>query len=123
MPVFTGKARLVANDTKVDDSQNSRMNYDFSRMKMSAATTGKKAEGGADRKDGGEGGEGQRRGPPRGANRDNKPAAGFSDDEDFEVVREKKKTGFNNNRRGGDFERADGGKPNFFRSGGGNQRN
>ena len=59
MPVFTGKARFKADDNKADDSANSRMNYDFSRMKMSAATTGKKD--GAGRAEGG----GERRGPPK----------------------------------------------------------
>ena len=122
-PVFTGKARLVANDTKADDVQNSRMNYDFSRMKMSAATTGKKPEGAArgegTRQDGG---DQERRGGNRG-NRDNnnaKAAGGFSDDEDFEVVREKKKTGFNRPRNdfGDSGFGSGGGKPSFFRGGG-----
>lgn len=118
-PIFTGKARLVANDTKADDVQNSRMNYDFSRMRMSAATTGKKPEGAA-RGEGAreDGGDQERRG-----NRDNNAkAGGFSDDdEDFEVVREKKKTGFNRPRNdfGDSGFASGGGKPNFFRSGGG----
>jgi hypothetical protein len=42
-PVFRGKARLGGASN--EEVQNSRMNYDFSRMNMSAATTGKREEG------------------------------------------------------------------------------
>ena len=73
-PVFRGKAKLNTGGASNDEVNNSRMNYDFSRMKMSAATT-KKTEGAA-----GEGGQkvGERRQAPS-----------FDDDEYFETVKEK----------------------------------
>lgn len=45
-PIFKGKAKLFTTEANAAaDDVPSRMNYDFSRMKMSAATTGKRAEG------------------------------------------------------------------------------
>jgi|Transcript_34682 hypothetical protein len=82
------------------------MNYDFSRMNMSAATTGKRAEGEQKPR-----GEGERRGPPRNAGQDD-----FEDDDEFEVVKEKKKT---TQRRAFDGESSFGaGMPTFTRGGG-----
>ena len=43
-PVFKGKAKLNLGGASNEEVQNSRMNYDFSKMNMSAATA-KKAEG------------------------------------------------------------------------------
>ena len=52
MPVFKGKAKLNTGGATNEEVSGSRMNYDFSRMGMSAATAGKKPEG-----ERGEGGE------------------------------------------------------------------
>ena len=104
MPIFKGKAKLNTGPTAVSDSKGPSTNYDFSRMGMSAATTGKRAEGGAA---GEQKGDGERRRPAA--------KAQFSDDEDFEVVREKKKP----QRRQFDGDSAfGGGKPSFTRGGG-----
>ena len=94
MPVFRGKAKLnTGAATQQDDV--GRMNYDFSKMRMSAATSKRTGEAG-------EGGDGQRRRGDDGARNAN------AFDDDFEVVREKK-------RGGGGAPSFGGGKPNFFR--------
>ena len=100
-PVFRGKAKLNLGGAGNDDVSNSRMNYDFSKMNMSAAST-KKPEGAA-----GEGGK--------------REAPAFDDDEDFETVKEKEKRAPRPKR---DFEEPQfgGGKPMFTR-GGGNRMN
>ena len=81
------------------------MNYDFSRMNVAAATS-KRTEGQGG--EGRQGGDGERRGPPRQG-----PPAGF-DDDDFEVVREAKKRG---NRRPAEEPSFGGGMPMFTRGG------
>lgn len=111
-PVFTGKAKLNTGGASNEEVANSRMNYDFSRMNMSAATTGKRAEGEQRQPRA----EGERRGPPR-----NAASSGFDDDDEFEVVKEKKKGA--GQRRGFDDESGFGsGMPTFTR-GGGNRGN
>ena len=108
-PVFKGKAKFLAGGATNEEVANSRMNYDFSKMRMSAATS-KKTEGGADGEQRNRDGDERRGAGPR--------TMGFDDeDEDFEVVREKKKT---TQRRGGDFAEPTfgGGKPSFMRGGG-----
>jgi len=103
MPVFTGKAKLKqANPVATEEETGSRMHYDFSRMGMSAATTGKKPDG----EQRGEGEFGRR-------------AADYSDDDDFAVVQEKKKAVPRPPREGEHGEPAfGGGKPMFTRGGG-----
>ena len=44
MPIFKGKGKLTTGDA-TNEAPNTRQNYDFSRMGMSAATAGKRAEG------------------------------------------------------------------------------
>lgn len=84
------------------------VNYDFSKMKLSAATaTGVKKDGEErpPRK------EGERRGPPRKAFGND-----FSDDDGFEVVKEKKKEP--RVKRQHEEPSFGGGKPMFTRGGG-----
>jgi len=78
MPIFKGKAKLNKEVVATTEESGTRMNYDFSRMGMSAATTGKKPEG--------EGFDGESRHPAAKAGSGN-----FSDDDDFEVVKAKEK--------------------------------
>ena len=87
-PVFTGKAKLFTGGAAANEDVPSRMNYDFSRMKMSAATTGKRPEGEQGKPRGEGRGDGEQRGQPR-----NAAPSGFEDDDEFEVVKEKKKGG------------------------------
>lgn len=99
---FTGKANLRSEAEQQTPASNT--DYDYSKMRMSAATSGKRPEG--------EGG--QRRDRPARQEND-----GFGSDEDFEVVREKKREprrqGIN---EGGDFGFSQGGQPpRFFRGG------
>ena len=74
-PVFRGKAKLNTGAAATEEAAGSRMNYDFSKMNMSAATN-KEARG-----------EGEA-GRPRDGER--KPPS-YDDDFDFEVVKEKEK--------------------------------
>ena len=108
-PVFRGKAKFNTGGASNEEMQDSRMNYDFSKMRMSAATA-KKAEGEGEK---GEGEQRERRQP--GAP---KRMMDFQDDEDFEVVKDKPKRQPVQNR-GGDFENVDfgRGKPTFTRGG------
>jgi hypothetical protein len=73
-PVFTGKAKLRMAPTDTEETPAANMNYDFSKMNMSAATSGKRPEGE----------EGERRG-----------GGGYRDrplfEDDFEVVADKPK--------------------------------
>lgn len=112
-PVFRGKAKFNTGGASNDEVQNSRMNYDFSKMRMSAATT--KTKEGEKREDGEEGEQRERRQP--GAP---KRMMDFQQDDDFEVVAEKPKRQPGHNRAAGegvnnmDFGR---GKPSFTRGG------
>ena len=113
-PVFRGKAKLGGASN--EEVQNSRMNYDFSRMNMSAATSGKKeGEEGQDGQTGERRGEGNRTRQGAGAQAQRNP---FGDDDDFEVVREKPK------KQPRQFEEPsfDGGKPMFTRGGSNRQQ-
>lgn len=111
-PVFRGKAKFNTGGATNDEVQNSRMNYDFSKMRMSAATTktkdGEKVEG--------EQGEQRERRQPGAPKR----MMDFQQDDDFEVVAEKPKRQPGHNRAAGegvdnmDFGR---GKPSFTRGG------
>jgi len=105
-PVFRGKAKLGGASN--EEVQNSRMNYDFSKMNMSAATNGEKREEG----------EGGNRERPYNRNRDG-AIPSLADDDDFEVVAEKPKKEFVPRSN---FEEPSfgGGKPMFTR--GGNNR-
>jgi len=110
-PVFRGKAKFNTGGASNDEVQNSRMNYDFSKMRMSAATTKtKEGEKGGD----GEQGEQRQRREPGAPKR----MMDFSQDDDFEVVQDKPKRqpGHNRGNQGGvdnmDFGR---GKPSFTR--------
>lgn len=99
-PVFRGKGKFTVGGASNEEMANSRMNYDFSKMRMSAATTkaggnrqgeNAAAEGGENRDDAGDNNEQRRRGGgPRTQNSMN--AAAANDDDDFEVVTDKKKT-------------------------------
>ena len=70
-PVFRGKGKFTTGGASNEEIANSRMNYDFSKMRMSAATTktGGNREGGAgaDGENRGDGDNDRRRGggPPR----------------------------------------------------------
>jgi len=48
-PVFQGRAKLDTGAATVEEVSNSRMNYDFSKMKLSAATSGAKRVEGEER--------------------------------------------------------------------------
>ena len=143
-PVFKGKAKLNLGGASNEEVQNSRMNYDFSKMNMSAATA-KKAEGaefadgegrpagqrdGERRYDGERRGEGEMRGgygerrggygerrEDEGERRAPRPAPVFKPafEDDFEVVEEKKKVV----RPPRNFEepKFGGGMPSFTRGG------
>ena len=111
-PVFRGKAKFSTGGASNDEVQNSRMNYDFSKMRMSAATS-KTKDG--DRPEGEQGEQRERRQP--GAP---KRMMDFAQDDDFEVVAEKPKRQHGGNRAHAsgvdnmDFGR---GKPSFTRGG------
>jgi len=67
-PVFRGKGKFTAGGASNEEMANSRMNYDFSKMRMSAATTktaGNREAGGADGENRGDGDNDRRRGGPR----------------------------------------------------------
>lgn len=95
-PVFKGKAKLNTGPAATEDAAGS-MSYDFSKMRMSAATT-KKTEGAE--------GQGERGGERRGPRT-------FGDDDDFEVVAEKKKPV----RKNYEEPKFGGGMPSFTRGG------
>ena len=109
-PVFRGKAKFQTGGASNEEVNNSRMNYDFSKMRMSAATT-KTAVGPDGERQGGER-DGERRGGQRGGNRDFGGAA--FDDDDFEVVSDVKKKA---PRRNFEEPTFGGGKPMFTRGG------
>ena len=108
MPIFKGKAKLKTGGAPADDVVNSKQNYDFSSMKMSAATSKTAAQR---QKEDGEGGQGQEDGKAREPREDRK-RGGFDagrgghdggrprqaaqddddDDDDFEEVTAKKRT-------------------------------
>lgn len=73
-PVFTGKAKLKAEDKPVEEAQNSKQNYDFSGLKFSQSSN--KRHDGEARED-------------RESRRRNN--SGDSFEEDFQVVTEKKR--------------------------------
>lgn len=111
-PVFRGKAKFNTGGASNDEVQNSRMNYDFSKMRMSAATTKTHDD---EKAEGAEGEKRERRQP--GAP---KRMMDFQQDDDFEVVADKPKRQPGQNRPDGegvdnmDFGR---GKPSFTRGG------
>jgi hypothetical protein len=88
-PVFRGKAKLVAGGASNEEVNNSRMNYDFSKMNMSAATT---KVAGAPGAEGENRPEGQRDGERRGYQGRGETQPAMFEEDDFEVVAEKKKT-------------------------------
>ena len=107
MPIFKGRLKIDSGIT-AEEVQKSKMNYDMSTLKMSAAAT----------KTGGKGNEiGAGRGRGRGG------GGGFSaandEDDDFEVVTEKKRGGQRKNNFGGDNDIAFGERPQFSRGDGG----
>lgn len=107
MPIFRGKAKLNTGAPKEEESVPSKQNYDFSSMKMSAATAkGPKAEGAAE----GTKPKEQKERRQRASQGDD----GFGSDDGFEVVTEKKRLPA---KRGGDFSDASFGKPSFTRGG------
>lgn len=96
-PVFTGKGKFKTGGAANEEPANPRMNYDFSKMRMSAAKSGGGNRGGEARDDEnrGDGGE-RRRGGPKQMQASNSRT--FGDDDDFEVVTDKKKgAGFRRN--------------------------
>ena len=85
-PVFRGKGKFTTGGASNEEMANSRMNYDFSKMRMSAATTktaGERAAGadGENRDDG----DGERRRPRQ------QTSMNAQEFDDFEVVTDKKK--------------------------------
>ena len=87
-PVFRGKGKFTTGGASNEEMANSRMNYDFSKMRMSAATTktaGDRAAG-ADGENRGDG-DGERRRPRQ------ENSMNAQEDDDFEVVTDKKKAG------------------------------
>lgn len=109
-PVFRGKAKFQTGGASNEEVNNSRMNYDFSKMRMSAATT-KTAVGPDGERQGGER-DGERREGQRGGNRGFGGAA--FDDDDFEVVSDVKKKP---PRRNFEEPTFGGGMPMFTRGG------
>lgn len=109
MPIFKGRLKLDSGVT-ADEIQKSKQNYDMSSFKMSAATSKTSGEKGAE--------SGSGRGRGRGGN--------FrAEDDDFEVVTEKKRGGprKNDNFGGsGNNDFAFGEKPTFSRGGRGGKR-
>lgn len=93
------------------------MNYDFSKMRMSAATSKVAGAPGEEGENRAAGADGERRGGPRGVHRGaDGPMFG---DEDFEVVAEKVKKPFVPREGRREFEEPTfgGGKPMFTRGG------
>lgn len=83
-PVFKGKGKFKTGGPATEETANPTISYDFSKMRMSAAKSGAPNP---NREDEGEGG---RRGGPR----QGMQASGsrtFGEDDDFEVVTDKKK--------------------------------
>lgn len=89
-PVFTGKGKFKTGGAANEEPANPSMNYDFSKMRMSAAKSG----GGNRTGEAGDGenrGDGERRrGGPKQMQGSNSRTFG-GDDDDFEVVTDKKK--------------------------------
>ena len=97
-PVFKGKGKFKTGGDASEETANPRMNYDFSKMRMSAAKSGGGNREGRDDENRGEGGNNERRrgGPKQGMQASNSRT--FGDDDDFEVVTDKKKgAGFRRN--------------------------
>ena len=86
-PVFRGKGKFTTGGASNEEMANSRMNYDFSKMRMSAATTktAGNREAGADGENRGDD-NGERRRPRQ------QNSMNAQEDDDFEVVTDKKKT-------------------------------
>lgn len=108
-PVFTGKGKFKTGGGAANNepaSNTPSMNYDFSKMRMSAAKSGGGNRQGGDNDENRGDNDGERR---RGGPRQGGAAAGmqqsnsrtFGDDDDFEVVTDKKKGGSGGFRRGG----------------------
>lgn len=104
-PVFRGKAKFQTGGASNEEVNNSRMNYDFSKMNMSAATT--KTVGPDGERVGGER-DGERRGGQRPAN------GPMFEEDDFEVVTDVKKQA---PRRTFEEPKFGGGMPSFTRGG------
>ena len=85
-PVFRGKGKFTTGGASNEEMANSRMNYDFSKMRMSAATTktAGNREAGADGENRGDE-DGERRRPRQ------QNSMNAQEDDDFEVVTDKKK--------------------------------
>lgn len=104
MPIFKGRFKIDSGIT-AEEVQKSKMNYDMSSLKMSAAASKS-------------GPKGNESGTDRGKGRSGGFAANDEDD-DFEVVTEKKRGGQRKNNFGGDGgDIAFGDRPQFSRGGG-----
>lgn len=107
MPIFKGRFKIDSGIT-AEEVQKSKMNYDMSTIKMSAASSKSGPKGN-------ESGTGRGKGRGSGGN-----SAAFDEDDDFEVVTEKKRGGQRKNNFGGDGgDIAFGERPQFSRGGSG----
>lgn len=109
-PVFRGKGKFATGGATNEEMANSRMNYDFSKMRMSAATSKTSGAGNDGEKRDGNRNNDSRKGP-----RQAQMQSSAAEDDDFEVVTDKKKTA---PRRGFAEPTFGGGMPTFTRGGG-----
>ena len=112
MPIFKGRLKLDSGVT-ADEIQKSKQNYDMSTLKMSAAAS-KTKDPNYEGRDGGQSGRG-RGGGGRGGRGGRAQQNDFGDDDDFEVVTEKKR-GNQRKHNYGDSDISFGDKPNFERA-------
>ena len=112
MPMFTGKAKLDSGTTAAD-IQNSKQNYDMSFLRNSAATAKPRGDGEGRGDRGGRGRGGQGRGGFSG---------GADEDDDFEVVTDKKQQRKRRDFGGPDSDLAFGEKPTYARGGRGGKK-